>query len=98
GRTSPHRIPIVVDFPAPLGPRSPKISPAGTAKLTPRSASIWSYLLRRFSTSILADVMDSPPSWSGPRETLASVTGGLLLPGLRILAPYRDATPPVARQ
>ena len=32
------RIPMVVDFPAPLGPSSPKISPARISKETPSSA------------------------------------------------------------
>src|SRR5580700_8786342 len=31
GASKPHRIRIVVDFPAPLGPRKPKISPRFTS-------------------------------------------------------------------
>jgi hypothetical protein len=34
-----HRILIVVDLPAPLGPRKPKVSPGWTSKLMPRTAS-----------------------------------------------------------
>ena len=34
------RIEIVVVLPAPLGPRRPKISPRGTWKLTPSTASV----------------------------------------------------------
>ena len=39
GRMSVHSMLIVVDFPAPLGPRNPKVSPACTSKSTPRTAS-----------------------------------------------------------
>ena len=39
GRTSVQRMLIVVDFPAPLGPRNPKISPAPTSRSMPRTAS-----------------------------------------------------------
>src|SRR5262249_41259531 len=34
GRSRPQRIRIVVDFPAPLGPRNPKISPRSTVNET----------------------------------------------------------------
>ncbi len=40
GLASVHKILIVVDFPAPLGPRKPNVSPAGTSKSIPRTASI----------------------------------------------------------
>jgi hypothetical protein len=36
--TSPARMLIIVDLPAPLGPSSPNISPCGTSRLTPASA------------------------------------------------------------
>src|SRR2546425_3793352 len=39
GASSVHSIEIVVDFPAPLGPRKPNVSPAWTSKVTPRTAS-----------------------------------------------------------
>ena len=39
GRISVHRMLIVVDFPAPFGPRKPKISPAPTSRSMPRTAS-----------------------------------------------------------
>src|SRR3954469_10489115 len=39
GRSRVANIFSVVDFPAPLGPRKPKISPRSTAKSTPRTAS-----------------------------------------------------------
>src|ERR1043166_538219 len=38
GLRSPHRIRIVVDFPAPLGPRKPKISPWATSTETRSTA------------------------------------------------------------
>ena len=40
GRTSVPSMPIVVDFPAPLGPRMPKTSPARTRNEIPRTASV----------------------------------------------------------
>ena len=39
-RTSPARMLMSVDLPAPLGPSSPKMPPCGTSKLTPLSASL----------------------------------------------------------
>ena len=41
GRTSVQRMPMVVDLPAPLGPRKPKISPGRTSRSMPRTAWIW---------------------------------------------------------
>lgn len=38
GRTRVHSIEMVVDLPAPLGPRKPKVSPGATSKLMPRTA------------------------------------------------------------
>src|ERR1035437_1282757 len=38
GRRRPQSIRIVVDFPAPLGPRKPKISPRATSRLMPLTA------------------------------------------------------------
>jgi hypothetical protein len=40
GRASVHRILMVVDLPAPLGPRKPNVSPVRTSKSMPRTASI----------------------------------------------------------
>ena len=37
---------MVVDLPAPLGPKKPKISPDATSKLTPRTASTSLYQFR----------------------------------------------------
>jgi hypothetical protein len=38
--TSVQSIEIVVDLPAPFGPRKPKISPGSTSKSMPRTASM----------------------------------------------------------
>src|SRR5580765_1694775 len=54
GRTSVHSILIVVDFPAPFGPRNPKVSPRRTSNDTPPTASISPYVLRRSRTSTAA--------------------------------------------
>ena len=40
GRTNPSRISITVDLPAPDGPASTRVSPAGTRKLSPFSAGL----------------------------------------------------------
>jgi hypothetical protein len=39
GCTSVHSMEIVVDFPAPLGPRKPNVSSGGTSNVTPLTAS-----------------------------------------------------------
>src|ERR1051325_4957966 len=43
---------MVVDFPAPFGPRKPNVSPRGTSKSMPATASISPYLLTRPRTEI----------------------------------------------
>ena len=61
----------VVVFPAPLGPRKPKISPRSTSMLTPRTASTVCFLawnvLRR-SWVVMTGSMTSPVAW-GVRRT-----------------------------
>lgn len=52
GRVIPVRMRMVVVFPAPFGPRYPKISPSGTVKETLSRAWIWPYLFERFITSM----------------------------------------------
>src|SRR5262245_15021591 len=54
GSTSVHSILMVVDLPAPLGPRKPNTSPAATSKSTPRTASISPYRLANPATEITA--------------------------------------------
>src|SRR6266508_3163933 len=61
GRSSVHSIEMVVDLPAPLGPRNPKVWPGGTLKLTPRTASTSSNRLIRPSAWMAA-----APSAAGP--------------------------------
>src|SRR5262249_3978593 len=52
GRASVHSILIVVDLPAPLGPRKPNVSPTGTSKSMPRTALISPKFLVRPATVI----------------------------------------------
>src|SRR3954453_10399499 len=47
GSTSVHSILMVVDLPAPLGPRKPKTSPEATSKSTPSTATRSSYVFVR---------------------------------------------------
>src|SRR5713226_5809729 len=54
GVSSVQRIEMVVDFPAPLGPRKPNISPWRTSRSMPRTASSWPYRLTRPSACITA--------------------------------------------
>src|ERR1700722_15295213 len=49
GAISPHNTRIVVDFPAPLGPRKPKISPACTSRFKSATAVKSPKRLTRFS-------------------------------------------------
>src|SRR5881275_2403738 len=51
GSTSVQSILMVVDLPAPLGPRKPKTSPAATSKSTPSTATRSSYLFVRALTA-----------------------------------------------
>src|SRR5438876_4428013 len=51
GRISVHRMLMVVDLPAPFGPRKPNVSPAPTTKSIPRTASTSSKRLCRPSTT-----------------------------------------------
>jgi hypothetical protein len=46
---------MVVDFPAPFGPRKPTTSPFSTEKEIPRTASPPAYLLVKFSTWIMTN-------------------------------------------
>src|SRR5580693_7761539 len=61
GSARVHRILIVVDFPAPFGPRKPKVSPAATSKSMPRTASISPYLLVSALTEIAGVTLAYPP-------------------------------------
>src|SRR5215472_5864721 len=94
GSASVHRILIVVDLPAPFGPRKPKVSPGRTSKPMPRTASSSPYRLTRSLTTITGSVMfqyplglssRSPPGHRNrcPGVRLRSWRAGGSLPGLR---------------
>src|SRR6202012_5352764 len=61
GSARVHRILMVVDLPAPFGPRKPKVSPAATSKLIPRTASISPYFLVSSLTEIAGVPFVCPP-------------------------------------
>src|SRR5690348_14549564 len=52
GRVRPSRISIVVVFPAPLGPKSPKHSPRWMVRSSPATATTSSYFLTRLAVRI----------------------------------------------
>ena len=52
---------MVVDLPAPFGPRKPKVSPVATSKSMPRTASISPYLLVSALTEIAGLTLACPP-------------------------------------
>src|SRR5690349_129775 len=52
----PVSIRIVVDLPAPLGPRKPKNDPRGTSRSTPSTAALRPYDFRRSRTRIAGDI------------------------------------------
>src|SRR3954452_21120420 len=62
GRSRPRMMRIVVDLPAPLGPRKPVTTPGGTLKLSRSTATVLPYLLVRSWTSI----MRLPADGGGP--------------------------------
>jgi hypothetical protein len=65
GRSSPAIIRIVVDFPAPFGPRNPVTTPGSTTKLSPSTAVLSPYRLVRPSISIIVDPsLDVLGSWA----------------------------------
>src|ERR1700683_951505 len=61
GSTRVHRILMVVDFPAPFGPRKPKVSPAATSKSMPATGSISPYFLVSSLTEIAGVTLACPP-------------------------------------
>src|SRR5262249_60145155 len=54
GRSRPTNILMVVDLPAPFGPRNPKNSPRRTARLRPLTAIFWPNALVRPHVAIAA--------------------------------------------
>src|ERR1039457_6237342 len=53
---SPVSMRMVVDFPAPLGPRKPKNDPRGTSRSTPSTAALRPYDFRRSRTRMAGDI------------------------------------------
>src|SRR5512133_3210813 len=53
---SPVSMRIVVDLPAPLGPRKPKKLPRGTSRSTPSTAAFEPYDFRRPRTRMAGDI------------------------------------------
>jgi hypothetical protein len=65
GRSRPAIIRIVVDFPAPFGPRNPVTTPGSTTKLSRSTAVLSPYRLVRPSISIMiAPSLDVLGSWT----------------------------------
>src|SRR5699024_6299955 len=60
GRSNPRIIRIVVDLPAPLGPRNPVTIPGSTAKVRSSTASVGPYRLVNPSTLIMGTMMHDP--------------------------------------
>src|ERR1041384_4335526 len=52
GRCNPRRMRIAVDFPAPFGPRNPKMLPDGTASESPARAVVLPYNFQTFFRTI----------------------------------------------
>src|ERR1035441_4474526 len=67
GLSSPQSMRIVVDLPAPFGPRKPKTSPLRTARLIRSTATKFPNRLTRLSTTteLLFSVMSSGPRTNG---------------------------------
>src|SRR5215469_8428004 len=59
GGIKPVSIRMVVDLPAPLGPRNPSTSPRSTEKETPSTARLVPNILVKFSTLIISSVVNS---------------------------------------
>src|SRR5260221_7261293 len=66
GVSSPERMRFVVDFPAPLGPRNPKISPLPTRRETRSTAVKAPNVLTRVSVSTAHSVIAPPPAPPSP--------------------------------
>src|SRR3954451_23930638 len=76
---SPVSMRMVVDLPAPVGPRKPKKLPRGTSRSTPSTAALSPYNLRRPRTRMAGDILqfylsDFKAS-EGERE-VARIAGG----------------------
>ena len=70
GLASVHKILMVVDLPAPFGPRKPNVSPRATAKSMPRTASMSPYFLVSPDTT-MAGGRSLPSARAVPRPGLS---------------------------
>src|SRR6476661_6458216 len=80
GSVSPSQISIVVVFPAPLGPSSPKHSPRATARSRPSTATTSPYAFRRPATRsagpavVLVEVIHQSSASERATATAAATT------------------------
>src|SRR5690606_21273807 len=89
GRSSPRIIRIVVDFPAPFGPRKPVTRPGRTVNDTESTASFSPYLLVRSTASIIGFLSVLCAAGSCGRLHGRCPGAGRPLAARRILAPSR---------
>src|SRR4030081_1661211 len=75
GGMKPVIIRMVVDLPAPLGPRKPSTSPLPTSKETPSTASFGPKDLLRFSTLITAPLPKHTQTGTGSLKFPATADG-----------------------
>src|ERR1700676_5348101 len=78
GLSSVQRTEMVVDLPAPLGPRKPKISPRRTARSLPLTASMFPYVLTRPCTAMTTSAPWS--AWIGGRSRTAVAVMAIVCP------------------
>src|SRR5262249_58051190 len=91
GASRPAIIRIVVDLPAPFGPRNPVTTPGWTTKSSPPTASFAPYRLLRFSTSIITYSLPSvTPVTPGTPPTL-----GITRPARHRPRGHKPARPPM---
>src|SRR5229473_2240069 len=68
---------IAVDFPAPFGPRNPKMVPGGTASESPASAVVLPYsfqtFFRRIGSAASGIIHQTPGRWGKFRTTSVAV-------------------------
>src|SRR5215468_3847608 len=90
GSSRPAIIRIVVDLPAPFGPRKPVTTPGWTTKSSPATASFSPYRLLRFSTSIIACSLIGNAGNSGTPPTL-----GITRPARHRPSGHKPSRPPM---
>src|ERR1700704_2814048 len=79
GGMKPVIMRIVVDLPAPLGPRNPSTSPLATSKETPSTARFGPKDLLRFSTLITVPLQDRYTDRNGSAEVPCSTRRNRIL-------------------